>query len=245
MNRKSFVKISLITLTILLVAVAGYVVLVKKQEPNDTSQSLVSPVFDTAAWMNTQIPGRILIRDFGDKKLLLTMRDEFEKSNKHRAVYLYDPSAQSLQQVSDEKWHTAASLMTECFSQSQQFTERFKVNGEKLFFGNLEVPIEGVVLISLAYSPSGDKVAVLSADGPRRKGSLMPFFGGGQNSKGQHYHQLFSVVNGSSVGVFVKLSFTTEKEAYPACWSTDEKYVFYTALLNENLTVVKTDVLNK
>ena len=116
MNQKGFVKITLIVLAIVFVFVAGYFVLVKKQEPNNASQSFASPIFDTTAWMNTQMPGRLLIRDFSDKKLLLTMRDEFEKSNKHRAVYLYDPSTQNLQQVPDEKWYMAGSPVTECLS---------------------------------------------------------------------------------------------------------------------------------
>lgn len=250
MTLKSFNKIWII-IVVISIGILGFYILARKQVfdqrevSNSTSQSLVSPLFDTwPGWMNTQMPGRILIRDFGDEKLFLTVRDEYEKGNKHRAVYLYDPDAQSLQQVPDEKWNTVVNPIAECFSQSQQFPEKFKVNGEKLFFGNQEVPIKGAVLISLAYSPSGNAVAVLSADGPR-KGSFLPFLGGGQNAKGRHYHQLFSVVDGTPIGDAVKLRFTTEKEAYPACWSTDEKYVFYTALLNEKLTIIKTDLVNK
>ena len=248
--QKPFNKIWIIIVVIFIV-ILGFYILARKQvltQPevaNNTSQSLVSPLFDTwPGWMNTQLPGQILIRDSDDKKLLLTVRDEFEKGNKHRAVFLYDPNAQNLQQVSDEKWGTETNPITECFSQSQQVPEKFKVSGEKLFFGNQEVLIKGAVLVSLAYSPSSNKVAVLSADGPR-KGSIMPFLGGGQSSKGQHYHQLFSVADGSPIGSFVKLPFMTEKEAYHACWSANGKYVFYTALLNENITVIKTDLLNK
>jgi hypothetical protein len=172
------------------------------------------------------------------------MRDEFEKGNMHRAVYEYDPKAQNLRKVPDLKWDAAASTITECFSQSQQFPEKFKVNGEKLFFGNREIPIKGAVLISSAYSPSDNAVAILSADGPRKR-SNMPFLGGGQNSKGQHYHQLFSVANGKPVSVALKLQFTTEHQAYSACWSIDEMYVFYTSLLADKLAIVETGLLNK
>jgi hypothetical protein len=204
------------------------------------SQTSICPMFDTAGWVNTQMSGRLLIRSgTNGKNILLTMRDEFEKGNRHRVVYEYDPKAKSLRKVSDLNWDGIASPISECFSQPQQFPEKFKVTGEKLFFGNREVSIKGAVLIFAAFSPSGKYVAILSADGPR-KGSLMPFFGGGQNSKGQHYHQLFSLVNGEPISDVKKLQFTTEKEVYPACWSIDEKYVFYTALLADKLTIVET-----
>ena len=202
-------------------------------------------MFDTVDWVNTQALGRLLIRSgMNGKNIFLTMRDEFEKGNRHRAVYEYDPKAKSLQKVPDLNWDAVANPIAECFSQPQRFSEKFKVTGEKLFFGNREIPIKGAVLISSAYSPSGNAVAILSADGPR-KGSLMPFLGGGKNSKGQHYHQLFSVANGEPISAALKLQFTTEKEAYPPCWSIDEKYVFYTSLLADKLTIVETGFSNK
>jgi hypothetical protein len=212
---------------------------------HSVSQISIPPVFDTVDWANTQMPGRLIIRTGLDSKtIFLTMRDEFEKGTRHRAVYEYDPKAQSLPKVSGLKWDEVTSAITECFAQSQQFPEKFKVNGEKLFFGNREIPIKSAVLISSAYSPSGNTVAILSADGPR-KGSGMPFLGGGQNSKGQHYHQLFSVATGKPVSAALKLQFTTEHQAYPACWSIDETYVFYTSLLADKLTIVKTGLSDK
>ena len=188
------------------------------------------PVFDTADWVNTQMPGRLLIRSGMDGEILLTMRDELEKGVKHRAVYEYDPKAKRLPKVPDAKWEASVIPISECVSQPQKIPGDFKVT---------EVPVKGSVLVSSAYSPSVNVLAILSADGPR-KGSIMPFIGGGQNSKGQHYHQLFSVANGTPVGDAVKLPFTTEKEAYPACWSLDEKFVFYTSLLADKLTIVET-----
>jgi hypothetical protein len=73
----------------------------------------------------------------------------------------------------------------------------------------------------------------------------MPLIGGGQNSKSQHYHQLFSVADGEPIGPIIKLQFTTEKEAYSVCWSIDEKYVFYTSILADKLAIVKTGFSNK
>jgi hypothetical protein len=202
------------------------------------------PIFDTAGWLNTQLPGRLLIRGgMSDENIFLTMRDEFEQGNKHRAVYEYDPKMKSLQKVPDSKWDGSMTPITECASKPQKPPDKFKGIGEKLYFDNQEVPIKGAVLISSSYSPSGKAVAILSAAGPR-KGSLMPFLGGGQNSNGQHYHQLFSVANGKPIGAVVKILFTTEKQAYPVCWSIDEKYVFYASLLADKLTIVETNSPN-
>jgi hypothetical protein len=223
----------------------GVMVFTWAEPSRSVSQISMSPVFDTVDWVNTQMPGRLIIRRGLDSKtIFLTMRDEFEKGNRHRAVYEYDPKAQSLRKVPGLKWDEVTSAITECFSQSEQFPEKFKVNGEKLFFGNRELPIKGAVLVSSAYSPSGNAVAILSADGPRT-GSGMPFLGGGQNAKGQHYHQLFSVANGKPVSAALKLQFTTEHQAYPACWSIDEMYVFYNSLLADKLTIVETGLSNK
>jgi hypothetical protein len=223
----------------------GVMVVTWAEPSHSISQILVSPIFDTVDWMNTQMPGRLIIRRGLDSKtIFLTMRDEFEKGNRHRAVYEYDPEAQSLRKVPGLKWDEVTSAITECFSQSQQFPEKFKVNGEKLFFGNREIPMKGAVLISSAYSPSGNAVAILSSDGPRKR-SGMPFLGGGQNSKGQHYHQLFSVANGQPLSAALKVPFTTKQQAYPACWSMDEIYVFYTSLVADKMTIVKTGLSNK
>jgi len=206
--------------------------------------SQTCPIFDTVGWLNTQLPGRLLIRGgMSDENILLTMRDEFEKGNRHRAVYEYDPKMKILQKVPDSIWDGSVSPISECVSQPQKPTDKFKGTGEKLYFENQEVPVKGAVLISSSFSPSGKAVAILLAAGPR-KGSFMPFLGGGQNSKGQHYHQLFSVANGKPIGSVVKLPFTTEKQAYPVCWSIDEKYVFYTSLLADKLTIVETNSPN-
>jgi len=218
----------------------GVIVFARAEASPQISQTVVCPTYDTAGWVNTQMPGRLLIRNGMDgKNIHLTMRNESEKGDRHRAVYEYDTRAKRLQKVPDLNWDTAASPVTECFSRSRPFPGKIKVTGEKLFFDSREVPIKGAVLISAAYSPGGQTVAILSADGPR-KGSPMPFLGGGQNAKGQHFHQLFSTANGEPASVVVKLQFTTEKQAYPACWSIDEKYVFYTSLLADKLTIVET-----
>ena len=187
------------------------------------------------------MPGRILIRDSGDGKLLLTVRGELEKGLKHRAVYLYDPDARFLRATTDKRWDASRSPAAECVSRSQVFPEKIKVEGERLLAGARGLPVKGSVLLSLSYSPGGDRLSVLSADGPR-KASLLPSLGGGQNAKGRHYQQVFSVESGSPLGGAVALPFTTEREAYRACWSADGNYVFYASLLNEKLTVVKSPV---
>jgi hypothetical protein len=241
MSLKAASKVCLIVILLFMGVAASTLA----EKSGKISQTFIYPTFDTAGWVNTQMSGRLLIRSgTNGKNILLTMCDEFEKGNRHRVVYEYDPKAKSLQKVSNLNWDGLASPISECFSQSQQFPGKFKVTGEKLFFGIREVSIKGAVFISAAFSPSGRYVAILSADGPR-KGSLMPFFGGGQNSKGQHYHQLFSVYNGEPISDVLKLQLTTEKEAYPACWSIDEKYFFYTALLADKLTIVETGFSNK
>jgi hypothetical protein len=202
------------------------------------------PIFDTGDWRNTQMPGRLLIRKgMSGEDILLTMRDEFEKGNRHRAVYEYNHKGKRFHKIPDLTWDTSVSPISECGVRTQKLPDKFNVAGEKLFFENQQVPVTGAVLLSASYSPSGKAIAILSADGPR-KGSFMPFLGGGQNSRGQHYHQLFSVANGKPGEAVVKLQFTTEKEAYSVCWSIDEKYVFYTSLLADTLTIVKSNCSN-
>lgn len=241
MSLKVASKVRLIVILLLIAATAS----TQAEPSHEISQTFICPIFDTAGWVNTQMSGRLLIRSGQNgMNILLTMRDEFEKGYRHRVVYEYNPKVKSLQKVSDLDWDGISSPIAECFSQSRQVPEQFKVTGEKLFFGNREVSIKGTVLISAAFSPSGKYVAILSADGPR-KVSLMPFLGGGQNSKGQHYHQLFSIVKGEPISNVIKLQFTTKKEAYQACWSIDEKYVFYTALLADKLTIVETGFSSK
>ena len=193
------------------------------------------------------MPGGLFIRDGTDgKNLLLTLRGEVEmsyhpESNKHGAVYLYDPSAQSLQQVPDEQWDTATTpiIDVEGFFKSHKVEGKFQVNGEKLFFGNQEVLYKGKLIMGTAYSPDGNKFVVLSADGPQRISSPNFLGGGGKYAEGQHYHQLFSVVNGAPVGDAIKLPFTTEKQEYSVYWPPDAKYVFYIASIGGDLTIVK------
>ena len=87
------------------------------------SQTSICPVFNTADWVNTQMPGRLLIRSGMDgKNILLTMRDEFEKGNRHRAVYEYDPRAKSLQKVPDRNWDAAASPIAASSASQQKMT---------------------------------------------------------------------------------------------------------------------------
>ncbi len=202
------------------------------------------PIYDTDGWLNTQMPGRLLIRNgVSGEDILLTMRDEFEKGDRHRAIYEYNPSGKRFHKVLDSKWDASVTPISECVLRPQKLPDKFKITGEKLFFEQQEVPVNGAVLISSSYSPSGKAIAILSADGPRT-GSFMPFLGGGQNSKGLHYHQLFSVADGKPIEDVVRLRFTTEKQAYSTCWSLDQKYVFYASLLADKLSIVETNCSN-
>ena len=121
---KAASKVCLIVILLFMGATAS----VRAETSRKISQTFIYPMFDTAGWVNTQMSGRLLIRSgTKGKNILLTMRDEFEKGIRHRVVYEYDPKAKSLQKVSDLNWDGLASPISECFSQSQQFPEKFKV----------------------------------------------------------------------------------------------------------------------
>ncbi|KKT35354.1 MAG: hypothetical protein UW24_C0010G0004 [Parcubacteria group bacterium GW2011_GWA2_44_12] len=257
MPLKSFNKIWIIIIVILIGSLGFYIlagkqIFTRQEIPNNASQSLVSPLFDTFAW-RTQVPGGLFIRDSIDvKNLLLTIRSDIEMNynpggNKHGAVYLYDSGAQSLQQVPDEQWDNATTPIIDVkgFFESHKVEAKFKVSGEKLFFGNKEIPYRGKLIMDTAYSPDGNQFAVLSADGPLR--SVTPNFlgGGGKYAKGQHYHQVFSTVNGTPIGNTVKLPFTTQNQPYSVYWPPDGKYILYIALAGSDITIVKTSLQNK
>ena len=149
----------------------------------------------------------------------------------HQAVYRYDPASETFALVDDSTWDEAEGVIDDgCASLLDQGS--FQIEGGRLFFNGERVSVAGgtavdiidpEVAMDLNQPPDivyADVIAVLSTDG-----SVSPVFG---RSTGQHYHQLFSKVDGSPVGPALRLALLgADGSRVFACWTVDQQYVIY------------------
>lgn len=194
-----------------------------------TSMTMDVPLFETPAWRST---GVILLRSEEEGKGALLL-----KHRERGAVYFYDPKTQNLSLVSTELWQKASGSIGNCELQVPPSPSKMDIDKSgKLRASDIEVATAGTTILDLRVSPSGNKVAVLSADGPK-DGSILPFLGSG-GVAGQHYHQLLSLPGAVPIGKPVRLPLESKKVGITVCWSPDERYVVYSDILYSHLSIV-------
>ena len=175
--------------------------------------------------------------DGGDVRLFTTQTSEqFHEDDDrdfvpHQAVYRYDPDSETFAIVDDSVWDEAQGAVNGiCPSLADQGS--FQIDGGRLYFNGERVSVAGgtavdildpLIAMDVDAPPDTDfvnVVAVLSTDG-----RVSPVFG---TSTGQHYHQLFSKVDGSPVGPALRIAITyPDPSRVIACWTTDQRYVIY------------------
>jgi len=124
-------------------------------------------------------------------------------------------------QVPLESWDTCTGKM------SHSLTQSARLRGKVL-------ATAGPTVLDVQPDPTETYVAFLSAEGKLRK-SWIPF--GDPAVRGDRYHQLFRISDGSEVGKPVKLKVATNRDYVSPLWSADGRYVIYTEL-NERLWII-------
>lgn len=203
--------------------------------PEDRSGAIVSdvPSLEATAWPeNTR---DILIRaESGESDvLLLTHQDEADArvdradgirgNDFHGAVYRYDPVDEQFEVVEVGAWEDGAGEPAVC-KPTGSFP--WKIRSTRLMLKEKSIEVAGKAAMGVFTAPSSAVAAVLSADGH------LPFFlipgATALGRSGQHYHELFSDVDGTRIGEPLRLPLGGIGENPPqACWSPDEKYVIY------------------
>ena len=187
-------------------------------------------LFQTSAW---QTLGKLMLRSDinGTQSLLL-------KHSEREVIYRYDPGIQSLSQVTEGVWQGATGPITDC--QSQFPPSPLELDIEKsgqLHVAGRKIATAGSTVLSLLASPTSKKVAVLSAEGPKKE-PIFPFLGGG-GASGQRYHQIIHLPDATLLGDPVRLPAEFQKDdVINICWSPEEKYVVYTDIFFFHLSIV-------
>lgn len=188
------------------------------------------PLFETPAW---QASGMLLVRSEEEEEGALLL-----KHSERETVYRYDPETQSLSGVASDIWQNAREPIGDCELQSGQSPQVLRIDPKsgQLLVDNRPITTTGATPLAILGSPSGNRVAVLSAEGPM-SGSILPFLGRG-GASGQHYHQVFSLPGVLPVWKSVRLPLSSEKVTLTACWSPNERYVIYADILFFSIVVV-------
>lgn len=142
-------------------------------------------------------------------------------------VYRFDPSTGQFELFGRADWDSAEGAVQTC-SQSQYGATSFRINGvgiqQTLEFDGRTVSVRGGKALSVHRAPRSLASAVASATG----GGSPPWITSG-GASGQHYHQLFSEVDGSPIGDPVRIGVGAGigGERIFACWTKNEQYVLY------------------
>ncbi|UCC31890.1 MAG: hypothetical protein JSU86_06350 [Phycisphaerales bacterium] len=182
--------------------------------------------------------------------LLLTRADPDSSIPHYRtgAVYRYEPTTQTVREVSVEQWNKATGKITrfDTMRPSLHWRHVAVKNGAILVSGdNIDsrtVETTGETALRRKVSPEGDLVAVLTADGehdPVQHGWVFPSGGG---YRGQHYVELFTFRDMQRRRPALRIPLTTEEGIESACWSADGRYIVYSSSNGKRVCIIRTDV---
>lgn len=226
----------LVTIGIGLAALLGLVLFYWQTKPpvESSLSSNTSSVLRAPQWLNliNTYPGGISLRTDEPGRLLL-------KHNGADSVYQYDAQTKQFGVATIDAWQNAAGQIEDCNLQIGPALHQLGIDEQrKLLNGTQKVSgIKGKVHLKYQFSPAGDKVAILSANGPAFR-SILPALGSG-GSAGTHYHQVFSFPSLTPIDAALPLPFISKDNAYSSCWSADAKYVVYSDPLQFNLVIVR------
>jgi hypothetical protein len=171
--------------------------------------------------------------DENDPSYLLFTRQNWEEYDADRAdgsfdgqphgpVYKFDSSTGEFVLVEDSLWDDLdGPLGGPSFPEGSR--EGFRTPAGRLEFDGRRIPVAGGYALGTWGAIEAPVVAVLSTDG----GVGVPFIGTGAVG-GQHYHQLFSTEDGSSVGPAVRLGVGgLDKGMVKMLWSPEDRFVIY------------------
>jgi hypothetical protein len=168
----------------------------------------------------------VLIAHQTSDQAVQDLRDLIIGNDDHGPVYRFDATAETFGLVDDQVWDDATGMVGSCSGQEARDSpfvlERMGGNRFLVFEGR-QVDVAGGFAASIwASRAEGNVVAVISASG----GGGIPLISGIRAS-GQHYHQLFSEVDGESIGEPLRLPFSGARNPPRGCWSPDNGFVLY------------------
>ena len=188
------------------------------------------PVLRPTAFSSEGISLLVRSETDGSDVLLLTHQNNEQRdqdgadgvlgNGPHDPVYRLDPSTSDFDLVGDEVWDDADGMVTDCGPSLTRPSPFSSSRG--LHFQDRPVPIRGQSLLFVKPAPFSPAVAVLTAEGPK---SIRYILTGG--AAGQHYHQLFSEIDGEPLGKPVRVPLITAETYFRVCWTQDEQYVIY------------------
>lgn len=161
-------------------------------------------------------------------QFLADFEDGMNDFQPHSAVYRLDPEVGSFELVGDPAWDDADGGVIICCGGGPSsplriagfFSPRLMHNGSR-------VAVAGGNALNVVTSPTRAVAAVLSS------GGFTPgvaFVSSGIGT-GQHFHQLFSEIDGSPIGDPVRVG--VGDAIVSACWTAQEDYVIYTQRTGE------------
>lgn len=169
------------------------------------------PFFETKDWLGSY-QGLALRRENVEQGALL-----LRSKSKPDLIKRYDPNSKTLVNVAPEVWDRAGGAIAECEDQSGYLSDEDRQG----------FVLKGKQERTLAESPSGTRVAVLSASGVGSPSSIIPFLGGSSAIIGPHWHQVYSLEKHQMEPGAVRIPVTLEWNSFRACWSADEQFVVY------------------
>ncbi len=184
------------------------------------------PCLDPTAWAD-ETRGFLVRPEFEGRNILLFTHQTTEQliEGGHGPVYRFDLENETFELVDDAPWDQTEGGITSCGG-GRGRESPFGIVGSltpTLEFTGQDVPVEGGAAVKLIFAPAAPAVAVLSTDGSVQP----PLFSSGF-SFGQHYHQLFSEIDGKPIGEAVRLGVGGQVLALVrGCWIDGDKYLIY------------------
>lgn len=172
-----------------------------------------------------EAPELLLIAHRTSEQAVEDIRDLIAGNDGHGPVYRFDVLAETFDLVDDDVWSEAVGMAIGCTGQQARdspFGLLRSGTQRVLLFNDQEVTVVGGNAVSVWDVRGHDAVAVVSAEA----GGGIPFLSS-VSSSGQHYHQLYSEVDGQPTGDSVRLPFSGTPNPPEGCWFPDGGFMLY------------------
>lgn len=170
------------------------------------------PCFFPAAWTDDDDPETVVRREANDRGRLLITQQRFSDYMidaadflvdriPHDVVYAFDAQSGGFELVDNALWGAAETTIDRCGRNPvfrRTLLELPCYTGAPLEFDGREIPVAGGTALALTRAPLLPVTAVLSTDG-------LGFQCSAQRASGQHYHRLYSELDGAPIGPALRL----------------------------------------
>ncbi len=157
------------------------------------------------------------------------VRREKPEISSSAPLFRYSLSRKSFEPATLSQWTQATGNVLACIDQRALPRPTWNLDNlaHTVTFQGQTVATRGGIAFGTAAAPSGDLLAVISADGEYIPSQGIFFLGGSPRASGNRFHEVFRTDTAKRVGPVIRLAGASDDIVTSPCWAPDNRIVVY------------------